>query len=285
MKARVLAAGAALLAMPLALAQTVTLSLASPHDGTSVLPGATIDWSISFTVSTGDNAGLALVSTDLVQEPNNPATLDIPPADAVPVAMDNFSRPDGISNPGESNPTTGYIGVQRGTPGALDIRQIGGGQNTFGVAQAAGVGVAENANVVGGVGQSGAVTLASGSITAPLTEGSYSFALTGAVANTLDSVATPPDHSPVSAATVGYGARRIVITVSSSVACGSGCDVPGGDADTNGDCVVDLTDLADVLANFGAAGAGLPGDTDNNSMVDLTDLANVLALFGTACPA
>lgn len=284
MKARVFTTAAVLLALPLAVAQDVTLTLTSPQDGGSIVPGATVDWTVSFT-SSGDNAGLALISTDLIQEPNNPATLDLAPADAVPVAMDNFSRPNGISNPGEDDPTTGYIGVQRGNPGALNLRQIGGGQNTFGVAQSSGVGVAENANVVGGVGQSGAVTLASGSFTAPLTEGTYSFALTGAVANTLDSVETPPTFSPVSAATVSYAGQRIVVTVSASAACGSACDVAGGDADTNNDCVVDLSDLADVLANFGAVGVGIPGDTDNSNFVELTDLANVLALFGTECPA
>ncbi len=64
--------------------------------------------------------------------------------------------------------------------------------------------------------------------------------------------------------------------------CGAGCEVPGGCADTNNDGAVDLTDLANVLANFGG-GASI-GDTNGDGSTDLTDLANILALFGTACP-
>ena len=69
---------------------------------------------------------------------------------------------------------------------------------------------------------------------------------------------------------------------SATPACGVGCEVVGGCADTNGDGAVDLTDLANVLANFGG-GASI-GDTNNDGATDLTDLANILALFGAACP-
>ncbi len=53
--------------------------------------------------------------------------------------------------------------------------------------------------------------------------------------------------------------------------------------DANGDRVVDLTDLAEVLAGFGQTGVGLAGDVDYDGDVDLTDLAIVLANFGVAC--
>src|SRR5262245_10872253 len=129
-------------AVPLA-AQTVTLSLSSPQNGGAVEPGAIINWSIAFAVSAGNNAGLALLSVDLVQAAANPAKLDIPPASAVPAAMSNFSRPAGISNPGETNPVTGYVGVQRGVAGQKNLRQIGGAQNTFGQARPPGSGVAQ----------------------------------------------------------------------------------------------------------------------------------------------
>ena len=134
---------------PLALADgTVTLDVSSSRDGKTVAPGSTIDWMITFDVSTGDNAGLALLAVDFMQDAGNPATLDIPPADAVPAALSNFSRPDGISNPGEGSSSTGYVGVQRGTAGAMNLKQIGGGQNTFGVA---GSSMGTQVNVVGGV--------------------------------------------------------------------------------------------------------------------------------------
>ncbi len=255
-----------------AMAQTVTLTLSSPQDGQVVAPGATVNWTIRFTVSTGDNQGLALLSVDLVQDPANPATIDIPPADGVPAGMSNFSRPDGISNPGESDPVTGYIGVQRGTPGAMNLIQIGGGQNTFGQALPSGTGVAENANVVAGVGQSGPQELASGSFTLPGTGcGTYTFSLANAVANVLTQVNSPPNFSPVAAATVDTTAGSITITV-------------GLAGDLNGDGVVDLTDLSTLLSNFGGPGGAADGDINGDGVVDLTDLSALLGNFGSSCP-
>lgn len=189
-----------------ACAQTVNVSLSSPQNGQTVMPGSTVNWSISFTVSGGDNAGLALLSADLVQATDNPATLNIPYASGVPAPMTNFSRPAGISNPGEGGNPTGYVGVQRGASGARDLIQIGGGQNTFGQAAGSG-GVAQNANVVAGVGQSGAVTLASGSFQAPSAEGTYSFSLANVVANVLEQVNAPPNFSPVVSATVAVSSN------------------------------------------------------------------------------
>ena len=127
---------------------TVTVMLDSGQDGQVVPPESTVDWTITFSVSTGDNEGLALLSCDLVQNAGNPALFDIPPADGVPSAMTTFSRPDGICNPGETDPNTGYIGSQRGTSGQMNLRQIGGAQNTLGEALAPGSGIGENATLV-----------------------------------------------------------------------------------------------------------------------------------------
>ncbi len=66
---------------------------------------------------------------------------------------------------------------------------------------------------------------------------------------------------------------------------GPECEVPGGDADFDGDFDVDLSDLASLLANFGSGAAGHgDGDSDFDGDVDLTDLANVLSRFGASCP-
>ncbi len=253
-----------------ALASTVTVTLSSPQDGLVLAPGATVNWTVSFSDSSGDNAGLALLVVDLVQDAANPATLDIPPAGSVPAAMIKFSRPQGIANPGESDPTTGYIGVQRGTAGARNLVQIGGGQNVFGVAQPPGTGIAENAVVSGGIGQSGSVTLASGSFAAPSDCGSYVFSLENIYANTLDSVSTPPNFSPVSEAAV--------VATDSMISFDVGLV---GDIDGNG--VVDLIDLSMLLTQFGQSGSGLSGDLDGNNVVDLIDLSLLLANFGSSC--
>jgi hypothetical protein len=55
--------------------------------------------------------------------------------------------------------------------------------------------------------------------------------------------------------------------------------------DANFDCVVDLSDLAILLAHFGAVSDAAPadGDFDSDGDVDLSDLAVLLARFGGVC--
>ncbi len=63
---------------------------------------------------------------------------------------------------------------------------------------------------------------------------------------------------------------------------GTPADCPG---DVDGDRVVNLTDLAILLSNFGT-GTGATrsdGDLNGDGAVSLTDLAIVLAVFGGAC--
>jgi hypothetical protein len=60
-------------------------------------------------------------------------------------------------------------------------------------------------------------------------------------------------------------------------------------ADLNGDCAVDLQDLANLLAHFGAPSGATHPDVDvepatGDGDVDLADLALLLANFGTTCP-
>lgn len=54
--------------------------------------------------------------------------------------------------------------------------------------------------------------------------------------------------------------------------------------DTNGDRIVDLTDLAALLANYGKSPATLAeGDVDHDGDVDLSDVAMLLGNFGRTC--
>jgi hypothetical protein len=64
----------------------------------------------------------------------------------------------------------------------------------------------------------------------------------------------------------------------------SGYGVCFGDLDDDGD--VDLSDLAQLLTNYGTtSGAAYEdGDLDGDGDVDLTDLAGLLAVYGTSCP-
>lgn len=53
--------------------------------------------------------------------------------------------------------------------------------------------------------------------------------------------------------------------------------------DTNGDDLIDLSDLSIVLSQFGMVGPGLQGDLTGDDIVALGDLAIVLSLFGASC--
>jgi hypothetical protein len=228
-----LAATLPLLATHALAAGTVTLTLESPQNGQIVAAGAKIDWTIRAETSTGDNLGLALLATDLVQDATNPALLNLPPGDAnsIPSEMSGFDRPGGITNPGENGAASGYIGVQRGTDGQKNLVQIGGGQNTFGQA---GSNIGKDVNVDGAIGQTGPQQVLSGSFHAPAAPGTYTYRLKNSVANVLDTIGTPPDFSVVSAATVDETGAVISLTVSES-------NIVRGDMNCDGS--VDFNDI------------------------------------------
>jgi len=65
-----------------------------------------------------------------------------------------------------------------------------------------------------------------------------------------------------------------------NVACSGVSPCP---ADTDGDTVVDVTDLLALLAAWGACAPPCPPDIDDSGVVDVTDLLALLAAWG-ACP-
>ncbi len=209
----------------------VTVSLTSPSAGSFVPPGATVDWTITAVVSTGDNAGLALFSADFVQDPANPQLFDLPSAASVPAEMQGFSRPAGLSNAGPGGLGSGYGGTPVGPGGQKNLRQIGGAQNTFGVPGAA---AGLDVDVDAGVGQQpGGQTIASDTFAAPSTPGTYTFSLASVFANTLDAVNPAPQSSPAGAATV-VAQPPSAVSFSFSV-CLAG--------DVNADAAVSLPDV------------------------------------------
>ena len=62
-----------------------------------------------------------------------------------------------------------------------------------------------------------------------------------------------------------------------------GIDPVACPGDTNGDNIVNFTDLNTVLAAFGESGDGLAGDVNGDGVVNFTDLNEVLANFGADC--
>jgi hypothetical protein len=163
---------------------------------------ADVDWTLSATVSGGDNMGLACFLVDLVQDPANPDPVILTPASTIPPEMTDFDRPNGIANP------AGYAGIQVDVgPGAKNVIQIGGAQNNFGALPNPPVpGLAEDFIVNPHIGQSpGGQVLASGSFSPPAALGVYQFSISPGEANTFDSINEPPKWSSVSAATVQMG--------------------------------------------------------------------------------
>lgn len=70
-------------------------------------------------------------------------------------------------------------------------------------------------------------------------------------------------------------------------ACFVGGDPCSCDGDLNGDGVIDIADLALILASFGSSAPGIPtpcADINGDGVVDIADLALFLALFGSSCP-
>ncbi len=59
--------------------------------------------------------------------------------------------------------------------------------------------------------------------------------------------------------------------------------LPECPGDTNGDNIVNFTDLNTVLSTFGQIGSGLAGDVNGDGIVDFTDLNIVLSNFGMVC--
>ncbi|MBU0618060.1 MAG: hypothetical protein KKI02_10110 [Planctomycetes bacterium] len=57
-------------------------------------------------------------------------------------------------------------------------------------------------------------------------------------------------------------------------------------ADLDGDGEVGLSDLAQLLSNYGTPSGAVyeDGDLDGDGDVDLADLAGLLAVYGTTCP-
>ena len=249
---------------------SVTFDLSSPSDGQEVVPGSIIQWTITATASTDDNFGLALVAVDLVQDPFNPELFDIPPG-IPPAGMEDFDRPNGISNPDLGGSGSAYGGTQIGTPGAMDLAQIGGAQNTFGVV---GDGIGLDTQVDSGVGQSpeGQI-VATGSFGAPCGPGLYIFSIEAAIANVLEEVNPAPEFSLVRSGTVIISGGSFSFNVSGLPPC---------PADLNGDGAVGVKDLLILLGAWGP-NPGHPADFDDDDSVGVKDLLVLLGTWGP-CP-
>lgn len=102
-----------------------------------------------------------------------------------------------------------------------------------------------------------------------------------------------PDVNTVLLGTFWFGGSpyaQFHTVLSSGDTNGAACPSPGCDTDVNADCIVDLSDLAILLANFGGPGTPADGDVegpggcgDSDGTVGLGDLSCMLAEFGNDC--
>lgn len=256
-------------------AGTVMVSLTSPQANTSVAPGQPIHWRMEADVSDGDNAGLALILVDLVQSVANPQTFDLVAPTEVPSAMQKFAAPSGFANP-----NGGYTGHLDGAPGAWNVRQIGGAQNSFGQA---GLSIGQVVDVDAGVGQSSPVLIAKGSFPAPPTPGVYSVFLENIFANTFDTINTPPTASPVSPAGAFPADAGITFTVDDTIHLRADLNCDGA---VNG---LDVAPFALALLDGASYEASYPScelsqaDVNDDSQIDTNDIAAFVDCLLSGC--
>lgn len=213
-----LAAPAPLQSAPAPNGGTVRIELTSPQEGTTIAPGTSVTWNLTASVSEGDNLGLAMISCDIEQDPNNPQLTTVHLGSPGSNAMRDFDFPNGYTNPGPTPRLSGFGGTEIGPEGQANLVQIGGAQNTFGrVGPCLGANgeicMGQDVVVDTGVGQSPqGERIAYGPlrVNAP---GTYTFRITEAFANTLRAVNAPPQASVVRPAKIIISKPTITFTV------------------------------------------------------------------------
>ncbi|MEM7517029.1 MAG: hypothetical protein AAF368_08930 [Planctomycetota bacterium] len=186
---------------------TILFQLSSAQDGAVVLPGQEIAWELTLESNGATHFGLAGFAVDLRQDEKNPSFFDLPPGQRSGTTMLGFDRPLGFSNPGPAPKSSGFGGVPTGEPGARNLEQIGGLQNSFGSAPdclgpQGDICSGQRVQVELGVAQApGGEQVASGSFLAPRTPGLYTFTLANPQANVLAEVQSPPTPTRVEPAT------------------------------------------------------------------------------------
>lgn len=168
--ARLVALAALLAAAPVTGATNLGARVRSGGQASvQVAPGASVPWEIIGELSDALSDGLALFSVDLGW---NGGTVLAPAANPASAPMTSFAVPAGVNNP------QGFGGVAF----AGGLRQVGGGQNTLNNS----FGPYPVGSVVTGVAQPGTpVTLAAGTLSAPVTPGTYTLSVTRVVANVI----------------------------------------------------------------------------------------------------
>lgn len=96
---------------------------------------------------------------------------------------------------------------------------------------------------------------------------------------------TSPNYWGSTARLTGYDKYTIGLFVDYAlIALSLHTITPPFPGDTNGDLIVDFTDLNTLLTNYGLAGAFAEGDFDGNGIVNFNDLNMLLTNYGLTAP-
>jgi len=261
---------------------TAQIELRSTSAGVVVSPCAAIPWEIAIQVG-ADSFGLAGYAANLVQSATNPVPIVLAPAPSVPSLLSGFSRPAGVSNTGPGGTGSGYGGTpiaNQSFPGAIDLVQIGGMQNTFG-SPAGNVGTDTSVEQQIGQGAQPQV-VASGEFFAPSTAGSYCMDLQATAVNVLTSTGPIAGIWRVRQASVSLVQGSFCFTVRclADVDDGSGTGVPDG-----GVTIDDLLYYNVIFAD-GDARADVDDGTSTGTCdggVTIDDLLYFLDRFASGC--
>jgi hypothetical protein len=248
----------------------------SPQDGQTVAPGSTLNWHVWMENSTGPGLGLSGVLCNFRQDTANPSLLDLTPGSRS-TAMLDWDIPRGICNRTSSG-LSAFGGSQRGNPGARDLIQLGGMQNTLGI-----VGATQGIDAVVevGVGRSGPVLIASGSFITPSAPGVYRYYVDTAK---MLFISAAPAQGIRTSTTLG------LITVTDDIVFTVSAASPCDPLDFNQDSLFpDTQDIADFLSVYGGglcAGQSAPppcnSDIDFNNdglFPDTQDIDSILSVF------
>ncbi|MHC5210739.1 MAG: hypothetical protein ACYTG2_08480 [Planctomycetota bacterium] len=189
-----------LLSTPAALASDLDLSVeALGSNSISVGPGDVVDWSVVGVLSDTGSQGLAMFVFDVTFDGGSLSQAATP----VSVPMTAFAPPLGLSNPGGFG----------GTPVGGDLIQVGGAQNTMNNSFAA---VPVGSVVTGTALPGSRQVLASGSLTAPTTPGTYNLVVDNVMANAIRTGETGTPFWAVDAVGVGTVTDLVIDVVALS---------------------------------------------------------------------
>jgi len=268
--------------MAMATDLNISVQTAAGDPSTNVAPGAPVQYRVVGVLSDTLNEGLALFGFDLVFDGG------VLSSAVAPAEMNSFVKPDGITNPAGFGGTTGVPGHEG------QLVQVGGGQNTI-------KNTVDNApfpigSVVTGLGKT-QVVLATGSLTAPMTPGTYHLQARNAFANVIKQGETGNPFYATVAAGIGAPADLTIIVggtcfVESSVPANCAIDArqPSNPNGTNPAGWNSVALTFNAGCSTGAMTAGDFGVTVNPAgtpptIADVTAVGQVVTLtFATKIP-